>query len=256
MSTPSSASQTEEVSLKSALAGLDTARATVSDAVTKLERTKIRSPIDGVILSPQGRGRADRAVVAIGRPILHRGGRPVADRDRSCRRSNPTLAASTPAIRSSSPSTLSRANASRARSSRCSQLGVEQANVVTYTVVVNARNPNGKLLPGMTANVEITADRVDRHTARRLDATRFQPPKDIMDAMREEMERNGQGGGQGGPGNGPGGAPGAPTGGGATQTVALPGGQAAAAKVAARAAGPAAACRRSFGEMLKSGRCR
>ena len=43
--------QTEEVSLKSSIAGLETARATVQDAITKLERTKIRSPIDGVILS-------------------------------------------------------------------------------------------------------------------------------------------------------------------------------------------------------------
>jgi len=42
---------TQEVSLKSALAGLETARATVQDSITKLERTKIRSPIDGVILS-------------------------------------------------------------------------------------------------------------------------------------------------------------------------------------------------------------
>ena len=33
------------------LAGLETARAAVNDARTRLERTKIRSPIDGAILS-------------------------------------------------------------------------------------------------------------------------------------------------------------------------------------------------------------
>ena len=59
------------------------------------------------------------------------------------------------------------------------QLGAEAANVVTYTVVINARNPNGRLLPGMTANVEITADRVADVLRLDYDATRFQPPKEI-----------------------------------------------------------------------------
>jgi HlyD family secretion protein len=95
----------------------------------------------------------------------------------------------------------------------------KQANVVTYTVVVNARNPNGKLLPGMTANVEITADRVTGTLRVASDATRFQPPKEIMDAMRAEAERNGQGGGQGGPGNGQGGRARRSPGGGGAQTV-------------------------------------
>jgi hypothetical protein len=84
------------------------------------------------------------------------------------------------------------------------KLGAEQANVVTYTVVLNARNPNGKLLPGMTANVEITADRADNVLRIAEGATKFQPPKEVMEALRAQFQGqrgpNGQGGGQGGQG--------------------------------------------------------
>ena len=81
------------------------------------------------------------------------------------------------------------------------QLGAETANVVTYTVVINARNPNGRLLPGMTANVEITADRVTDVLRIDYDATRFQPPKDVLEALNAKTPANGQGeGGQRGQG--------------------------------------------------------
>ena len=117
------------------------------------------------------------------------------------------------------------------------QLGAESANVVTYTVVVNARNPNGKLLPGMTANVEITADRVADVLRIDYDATRFQPPKDIADAMRAADEANGQGGQQGPGGQGP-----------------WPGGQGGPMAGGGRGGGRGRAARRrqQFGEILKT----
>lgn len=212
--------ETEEVSLKSGLAGLDTARASVQDAMTKLERTKIRSPIDGVILSRKVEvGQtvqssqtvanfftvaADLSQIEIEAAVFESdiGGIDIGD----------------PVV-----FTVDAFAGERFQGSvvQVRQLGVEQANVVMYTVVVNARNPNGKLLPGMTANVEITADRVSDTLRVDFDATRFQPPKDIMDAMREEMERSGQVGGQGGA---PGGQ-GAPAGAGGPQTAAFGGGE-------------------------------
>jgi HlyD family secretion protein len=74
---------------------------------------------------------------------------------------------------------------------------------------VRAPNPSGKLLPGMTANAEITSDRARNVLRIAYDATRFQPPKEILEAM------GGPGGGQGGQRGGqrgPGG-PGGPGGG-------------------------------------------
>ena len=53
----------------------------------------------------------------------------------------------------------------------------ELQNVVTYTVIITAKNPDLKLLPGMTANVEIVTGK--RHNVLRVvnEALRFRPPE-------------------------------------------------------------------------------
>jgi HlyD family secretion protein len=100
------------------------------------------------------------------------------------------------------------------------QQGAEQANVVTYTVVIDARNQEGKLKPGMTANVEITADRASNVLRIADDATRFQPPREILEAMGGQAGQGGPGGTQqiaiqgGGEGRGQGQRPGDTGGGG------------------------------------------
>ncbi len=188
--------QTQEVSLKSAQAGLETARATVQDSRLRLERTKIRSPIDGVIL---GRDvevgqtiqssqsikslfvvAADLSQIEIEAAVVESDIGGIDDGD--------------PVVFNVDAFAGERF---QGQVVQVRQLGAESANVVTYTVVINARNPNGKLLPGMTANVEITADRASNVLRIDYDATRFQPPKDIAEAMRAADEANGQGGQQG-----------------------------------------------------------
>ena len=80
-------------------------------------------------------------------------------------------------------------------------------NVVTYTVVIEARNPRRQLLPGMTANVEITADK--RTNVLRIAETvvRFRPPANgpelVEDAATQGRGARGQGGGRGGGRSGP-----------------------------------------------------
>ncbi len=49
-------------------------------------------------------------------------------------------------------------------------------NVVSYTTVINVPNPDGKLKPGMTANVSIEIARADDVLAVPNAALRFQPP--------------------------------------------------------------------------------
>ena len=208
--------QSEEVSLKSALAGLETAKATVQDSVTKLERTKIRSPLDGVIIDRKVdvgqtvqssqqvatlfQVAADLSEIQIEAAVVESdiGGIDEGDPVRF----------TVDAFASDS---------FRGQVVQVRKLGAEQANVVTYTVVVNAQNPGGKLLPGMTANVEITADQATDVLRIAYDATRFQPPKEILEAMGGQGDQrgaNGQAGGQGGfPGGGQGGFPGAGQGG-------------------------------------------
>src|SRR5262249_46076179 len=102
-------------------------------------------------------------------------------------------------------------------------LGAEVANVVTYTVVVKAQNRDGKLLPGMTANAEITAAHVNNVLRIANDATRFQPPKELADALGLNNRPPGQGGPGGAPGQGGPGGPGAGGQGGGFQGAAFNG---------------------------------
>jgi HlyD family secretion protein len=62
-------------------------------------------------------------------------------------------------------------------------------NVVTYTVVVSADNPEQRLFPGMTANVKIVVD--ERHSALKVPngALRFQPDH-IGGDQRKPPERS------------------------------------------------------------------
>ena len=86
-------------------------------------------------------------------------------------------------------------------------------NVVNYTVIVDAENPEGKLLPGMTATVDFIAQRIENALLVPNTALRFKPDEAVMAAMRERfqqgMKERQNGGGespQGRPGSGFGGS--------------------------------------------------
>jgi len=74
----------------------------------------------------------------------------------------------------------------------------EIQNVVTYTVVVAAENLNAKLLPGMTANVEITTEK-RKDVLRIAEAvSRFRPPIDGPEVVTPDTGENRTRGGAGG----------------------------------------------------------
>lgn len=229
--------QSDEVSLKSSVAGAETARASVQDARTRLERTKIRSPIDGVILARQVEvGQTVQSAQTVAKFFT------VAADLSLIKIEAAVVESDIGGINNGDPVvfTVDAFPGERFNGSvvQVRQLGAEAANVVTYTVVINARNPNGKLLPGMTANVEITADRVTDVLRLPYDVTRFQPPKEIADAMREEAQRSGAGDRPGAAAGGPPASGGSAPGGGGGQ-----GGQ--------RGFGGPGGPQAMFGEMLR-----
>lgn len=63
--------------------------------------------------------------------------------------------------------------------------GVETQNVVTYTVVIEAPNPDRKLLPGMTANANIILGEVRGVTKVPMAALRFQPSSVAKEAAAQ-----------------------------------------------------------------------
>jgi HlyD family secretion protein len=92
-------------------------------------------------------------------------------------------------------------------------------NVVTYSTIIDVPNPEFKLKPGMTANLNVEIARRTNVLRVPNAALRFRPTQDIFDALKQpmppELQRGGRGGGrgqnaQGGPGGGfGGGQPGA-----------------------------------------------
>ncbi len=70
-------------------------------------------------------------------------------------------------------------------------------NVVTYNVVVSARNPEGRLLPGMTANVRLVVEQKDGVLKVPSAALRYRPPGEAAEAL--PAAGAGPSGGQGTP---------------------------------------------------------
>lgn len=63
-------------------------------------------------------------------------------------------------------------------------------NVVVYTVVIEAPNPNGLLVPGMTATVDIITGERKNILAVSSGALKFQPARELVE-MPESMKQNG-----------------------------------------------------------------
>jgi len=64
---------------------------------------------------------------------------------------------------------------------------VTTSNVVTYTVIINAPNPDYKLMPGMTANITILVNKADNALLVPVKATRFSPDADVLAAYRKGL---------------------------------------------------------------------
>lgn len=64
---------------------------------------------------------------------------------------------------------------------------VTTSNVVTYTVIINAPNPDLKLLPGMTANITIYVEELRDVLTIPYKAIKFTPAKDYLAKAGNEM---------------------------------------------------------------------
>ena len=72
-----------------------------------------------------------------------------------------------------------------------------QSNVVSYTVIVSAENPQGQLKPGMTAFVQITANRREGVLRVPNAALRFRPPAEAGQAGANAAAKGGGSAGAG-----------------------------------------------------------
>ncbi len=157
-----------------AQATIELRRAALAQARIDLERTKIRSPIDGVIV--------DR-VVDVGQTVAASLSAPVlfeiAGDLRSIQIEASVDEADIGNVRPGNPVRFGvdaypeRRFHGTVRQVRLAP--VELQNVVTYTVIISAQNPDRSLLPGMTANLEIITGAADDALRIPNAALRFRP---------------------------------------------------------------------------------
>lgn len=204
--------------LKIAQANLNNARSQVTKVKATLEqmrldlaRTEIRSPVDGVVISRKvDTGQTVQASMQA--PELFQ----IAKDLSLIQIETKVDEADIGSIKVDARATFTvDAFPDRSFTGRVAQIrinGTSLQNVVTYSVMVQANNPNQSLLPGMTANVKIMT--AERQAVLRVAsaALRFRPPG--ANALPEagavrpnagggDRQRGGGGGGGGPPGGGP-----------------------------------------------------
>ena len=192
--------------LRTSQAALSQRKASLRSAQVDLERTIIRSPIDGVVIS-RNVDAGQTVAASFSAPVLFT----IAQNLEDIRIDAAVVEADIGGINSGDAAKFT----VDAYPDQTFQGKVEQVrlaseplqNVVTYTVVIEAKNLRGRLLPGMTANVEITADKREGVLRIAETAIRFRPPANGPEVLEAggQAAAGGRGGRGGPPGRGRGG---------------------------------------------------
>ena len=184
-----------EAQLQNALANLQQRQALLESVEIDLERTKIRSPIDGVVIE-RAVDKGQTVAASLSSPVLFR----IAQDLREIQiEANVDEADIGNVARGNETSFSVDAYPDLEFKGKVEQVRLspnETNNVVTYTVIITARNPDLKLLPGMTAIVEIVTGKSENVLRVSNDAIRFKPPADSELAKKTSEGSKPQGGGQ------------------------------------------------------------
>jgi len=178
-------------------AARDTARAAVAQAAaqvaaarTDLERSVIRSPIDGVVVDRQV-NVGQSVAASLQAPTLF-----IIAQDLSRLQANITVDEADigevrqgMAVRFTVDAFPDREFEGRV--SQVRQQGVAESGVVSYTVVVEADNPGRQLLPGMTANAEIVLEQREDVLRIPNTALRFRPADEALIAQGQALMAGG-----------------------------------------------------------------
>ncbi|MBL8530378.1 MAG: efflux RND transporter periplasmic adaptor subunit [Hyphomonadaceae bacterium] len=169
-----------------ARAAVAQAQASVASARTDLDRSVIRSPIDGVVVDRQV-NVGQSVAASLQAPTLF-----IIAQDLSRLQANITVdEADIGDVREGMDVRFTvDAFPDRQFEGRVSQVrqqGASESGVVSYTVVVQADNPGRQLLPGMTANAEIVLE--ERENVLRVPNTalRFRPADEQLAARAQQL---------------------------------------------------------------------
>ena len=180
--------------------------AALAQAKVDLERTEIRSPVDGVVIK-RSVDVGQTVAASLQAPELFIIARNLSDMQVDASIDEADISR----VRADQPVTFTidafpgRSFEGRVRQIR--KAAVASQNVVTYTVVIGFANPDSMLLPGMTANVRIVTDTRDAvlkvpNAALRVRIAGIEPaaaasaPFDAASAPRGDRPRSAEGAGR------------------------------------------------------------
>lgn len=190
-----------EAQLQNAHASRDQRRASLTSAEIDLERTKIRSPINGVVIE-RAVDQGQTVAASLSSPILFRIAQDLTEIQIEANVDEADIGN----VNEGNEVTFSvDAFPDSEFSGQVNQVRLspnETNNVVTYTVIITAGNPGRKLLPGMTAIVEIVTGKSENVLRVSNDAIRFKPAAD-SELAKKTASSQGGGGHGGGPRSGP-----------------------------------------------------
>jgi HlyD family secretion protein len=195
-----------EARLVSSKAAIDQTKAQIRNAQTDLRRTVIRSPIDGVIIerkidpgqTVQANFSAPELFIIAADLANMRVEAQIVESDVAGLNQGDTVKFTVDAY----PDIIFEGAVEQLR-----YMSTTQNNIVTYVAIVTVRNEDGILLPGMTANLDITADVRPGVARLPISAERFRPtPEQIakwqdpdsqqadvgaLDAVYDRLKRSG-----------------------------------------------------------------
>ena len=178
--------------------------AALAQARVDLERTEIRSPVDGVVIK-RSVDVGQTVAASLQAPELFIIARNLQDMQVVAAIAEADIARVRPGQPVSFTIDAFPGRSFEGRVGQIRKAAVSAQNVVTYTVVVAFANPGATVLPGMTANVTFVLQQVADVIKIPNAALRFKPTRDQIMALREQFgggRKRGSGMGSGHRGSG------------------------------------------------------
>jgi len=173
-------------------AGIAQSKAALESSLVSLRYTTILSPIDGIVIS-RNVDVGQTVAASLSAPTIY----VIADDMKRVQVQASVAEADIGRVQAGQAIVFTvdahRMQRFRGKVSQVRLLPVTLQNVVTYTVMIDADNPEGKLLPGMTANVSFEIAQYPDVLKVPNGALRFTPPADPSTAAEEPPARRGRG---------------------------------------------------------------
>jgi HlyD family secretion protein len=164
-----------EAMLQSAVANVAQQEANLKQAQVDLDHTSIRAPVDGVVVS-RTVDVGQTVAASLAAPTLFTIAQDLTDMEVDTNVDEADVGRIRVGLRATFTVDAFRGQTFSGEVMQVRKAPQTVQNVVTYNVVVSARNPDLKLLPGMTANVRLLVDQKDNVLKAPNSALRYRPP--------------------------------------------------------------------------------